>query len=122
MRCNLNSRNELNNMCFANFWLIRATFTLHCFITFQSVVNRSESRSCLRKGCTTRNYHSINSSTSSQVFLQHKLNAKFVRFFVCLFVCFLQNTSCIRKPQDISGVRTPCTLPLHPPLVKHVYR
>ena len=32
----------------------------------------------------------------------------------------LQNTSCIRKPQDISGegggVRTPCTLPLDPPL------
>ena len=35
---------------------------------------------------------------------------------------FLQNTSCIRKPQGISGgggggVRTPCTLPLDPPLV-----
>ena len=32
---------------------------------------------------------------------------------------FLQNTSCIRKPQIISGgggVRTPCTLPLDPPL------
>ena len=30
---------------------------------------------------------------------------------------FLQNTSCIRKPQVISGgVRTPCTLPLDPPL------
>ena len=31
---------------------------------------------------------------------------------------FLQNTSCIRKPQVISGrggVRTPCTLPLDPP-------
>ena len=32
-----------------------------------------------------------------------------------------QNTSCIRKPQVISevgggGVRTPCTLPLDPPL------
>ena len=34
-------------------------------------------------------------------------------------VFFLQNTSCIRKPQVISGggVRTPCTLPLNPPLV-----
>ena len=33
-------------------------------------------------------------------------------------VFFLQNTSCIRKPQVISGggVRTPCTLPLDPPL------
>ena len=31
---------------------------------------------------------------------------------------FLQNTSCIRKPQVISGgVRTPCTLPLDPPLI-----
>ena len=32
---------------------------------------------------------------------------------------FLQNTSCIRKPQAISGgggVHTPCTLPLDPPL------
>ena len=33
-------------------------------------------------------------------------------------VFFLQNTSCIRKPQVISGagVRAPCTLPLDPPL------
>ena len=34
-------------------------------------------------------------------------------------VFFLQNTSCIRKPQVISGgggVCTPCTLPLDPPL------
>ena len=38
-------------------------------------------------------------------------------------VFFLQNTSCIRKPQVISGVgggvRTPCTLPLDPPLHVH---
>ena len=36
-----------------------------------------------------------------------------------VFFFFLQNTSCIRKPQVISGgggVRTPCTLPLDPPL------
>ena len=34
------------------------------------------------------------------------------------FFLFLQNTSCIRKPRVISGrgVRTPCTLPLDPPL------
>ena len=34
---------------------------------------------------------------------------------------FWQNTSCIRKPQVISGgegVRTPCTLPLDPPLIE----
>ena len=32
-------------------------------------------------------------------------------------IFFLQNTSSIRKPQVISGgVRTPCTLPLDPPL------
>ena len=34
--------------------------------------------------------------------------------------CFLQNTSCIRKPQVISGEEggggTPCTLPLDPPM------
>ena len=32
---------------------------------------------------------------------------------------FWQNTSCIRKPQVISGgkVHTPCTLPLDPPLL-----
>ena len=40
-------------------------------------------------------------------------------------VFFLQNTSCIRKPQVISeggggGVRTPCTLPLDPPLVHYL--
>ena len=37
-------------------------------------------------------------------------------------VFFLQNTSCIRKPQVISGggVRTPCTLPLDPPLSQSV--
>ena len=38
-------------------------------------------------------------------------------------VFFLQNTSCIRKLQVISGggegVRTPCTLPLDPPLYPH---
>ena len=33
------------------------------------------------------------------------------------FFFFLENTSCIRKPQVIpGGVRTPCTLPLDPPL------
>ena len=36
------------------------------------------------------------------------------------FFFFCQNTSCIRKPQVISGggggLRTPCTLPLDPPL------
>ena len=36
---------------------------------------------------------------------------------------FLQNTSCIRKPQVIpgGGVRTPCTLPLDPPLYYMVF-
>ena len=43
-----------------------------------------------------------------------------------VFFFFLQNTSCIRKPQVISGVRggggvrTPCTLPLDPPLWRGV--
>ena len=41
--------------------------------------------------------------------------------FCFVFFFFLQNTSCIRKPQVISvGVRTPCTLPLDPALVHEV--
>ena len=39
-------------------------------------------------------------------------------------VFFLQNTSCIRKPQVISrggGVRTPCTLPLDPAMNIQTY-
>ena len=37
---------------------------------------------------------------------------------------FLQNTSCIKKPQVIlgGGVHTPCTLPLEPPLVYSLAR
>ena len=37
---------------------------------------------------------------------------------------FFQNTSCIRKLQVISrgGVRTPCTLPLDPPLTHHLLK
>ena len=31
------------------------------------------------------------------------------------FFFFLQNTSCIRKPQVRGGVHTPCALPLDPP-------
>ena len=41
-----------------------------------------------------------------------------------VFFFFFQNTSCIRKPQVISGGgggRTPCTLPLDPPLVYDFY-
>ena len=40
------------------------------------------------------------------------------------FFLFLQNTSCIRKPRVISGrgVRTPCTLPLDPPLYLKSFR
>ena len=35
-------------------------------------------------------------------------------------VFFLKNTSCIRKPQVMSGGGgTPCTLPLDPPLLYH---
>ena len=43
-------------------------------------------------------------------------------------IFFLRNTSCIRKPQVISGVgggggvRTPCTLPLDPPLNRKTSR
>ena len=66
----------------------------------RKIVNneRSESRIFFRRGCT-------------RLLLYFNTN-KPHRFF-------LQNTSCIRKPQVISGggrVRTPCTLPLDPPL------
>ena len=38
------------------------------------------------------------------------------------FLFFLQNTSCIRKPHVISGgLRTPCTLPLDPPLPTYLH-
>ena len=61
---------------------------------------------------------------------QGRIQDFFRRWFTCLllssktnkphsffFFFFLQNTSCIRKPQVISGgVRTPCTLSLDPPL------
>ena len=71
-------------------------------------VNRSPSggsRILLRRGCT-------------RLLLYFNTN-KPHRFF-----CFFwQNTSCIRKPQVISGgVRTPCTLPLDPPLSPHPRR
>ena len=40
---------------------------------------------------------------------------------ICIYI-FLHYTSCIRKPQVISGggVRTPCTLPLDPPLIREL--
>ena len=43
---------------------------------------------------------------------------EYPKVMICHSFFFLQNTSCIRKPQVISGggVRTPCTLPLDPPL------
>ena len=47
-----------------------------------------------------------------------------INHIVCFFF-FLQNTSCIREPQVISGgggVRTPCTLPLDPPLAVWTFR
>ena len=57
---------------------------------------RGGSRILFRRGCTR---------------LLLFFNSNKPRFF------FLQNTSCIRKPQVISGGgRTPCTLPLDPPL------
>ena len=58
---------------------------------------RGGSRIFFRRGCSRR---------------LHYFNANKPHFF-------LQNTSCIRKPQVISGggVRTPCTLPLDLPLL-----
>ena len=59
---------------------------------------RGRSRNFFRRGCT-RLLLNFNTSKPHSVFF------------------FSQNTSCIRKLQVISGgVRTPCTLPLDPPL------
>ena len=62
----------------------------------QHVLCRGGSRIFFRRGCT-------------RLFLYFNTNKPHSFFF--------QNTSCIRKPQVISGggVRTPCTLPLDPP-------
>ena len=60
---------------------------------------RGGSRIFFRRGCT-------------RLLLYFNTNKPHSFFF------FLQYTSCIRKPQVISGgVRTPCTLPLDPPLL-----
>ena len=68
-------------------------------------LNRGGSRIFFRRGCT-------------RLLLYFNTNKPHTCFF-------LQNTSCIRKPQVISGVRgggvrTPCTLPLDPPLLKFI--
>ena len=61
---------------------------------------RGGSRIFFRRGC-------------ARLFLYFNTNKPHSFFFFF----FLQNTSCIRKPQIVSGgVRTPCTLPLDPPL------
>ena len=69
-----------------------------------SPLSRSGSRIFSRRGCT-------------RLLLYFNTNKPHSFFF-------LQNTSCIRKPQVISGgggrVRTPCTLPLDPPLPEYI--
>ena len=65
----------------------------------RAIPGRGGSRIFFRRGCT-------------RLLLYFNTN-KPLGFF------FLENSSCIRKPQVISGgggVRTPCTLPLDPPL------
>ena len=73
----------------------KAAFTLLCCVKHYK--HRGGSRFFVRRGCT-------------RLLLYFNTNKPQNSFF-------LQNTSCIRKPQGISGgVRTPCTLPLDPPL------
>jgi len=70
------------------------------FKRFQRTDIRGGSRTFFRRGCT-------------RLLLYFNTNKPHS------FFSFLQNTSCIRKPQVISGgggVRTPCPLPLDPPL------
>ena len=66
----------------------------HVALNFLAVLGKSRggSRTFFGRGCTT----------------------------IIVFFFFLQNTSCIRKPQVISGgARTPYTLPLDPPLKRY---
>ena len=82
--------------------------TAFCSEKYLKAVNaRGGSRSFFRRGCTRLLLHLNN-------IIPHS------------FWFFLRNTSCIRKPQVISGrgggVRTLCTLPLAPPLNAEVNR
>ena len=79
--------------------IVLSIFGIDFVVTFREnkSVCRGGSRIFLRRGCT-------------RLLLYFNTNKP--------HSFFLQNTSCIRKPQVISGgVRTPCTLPLDPPLV-----
>ena len=65
-------------------------------------------------------YENVTYRGGSRIFFRRGCNRLLLYFNTNRphFFFFLQNTSCIRKPQVISGggVRTPCTLPLDPPL------
>ena len=107
----LNNRGQKDRTCWTSIqthsdelnWARRWTFhernSLSLVRLMKSSTFRGGSRIFFRRGCTRLlPYFNTNKPHS---------------FF------FWQNTSCIRKPQIISGggVRTPCTLPLDRPLV-----
>ena len=83
---------------------MRVEYSPEAYNASGTVYYRGGSRIFFRRGCT-RLYFNTNKPHS--------------------FFLILQNTSCIRKPQVISGgggggggggLRNPCTLPLDPPL------
>ena len=82
----------------------RFSFELDTFKEFATAVFRIGSRILFRRGCTTKEFLLLYFKTNKPHF------------------CFLQNTSCIRKPRVISGGggggwgAHSCTLPLDPPL------
>ena len=77
------------NYAHAHFRILSGKRTVH--------YSRGGSRFFVRRGCT-------------RLLLYFKTNKPLIVYI------FLQNLSCIRKPQVISGTRTPCTLPVDPPL------
>ena len=84
--------------------------------------------------CSEKYLKAVNARGGSRIFFRRGCTRLLFHFNTIIphsFCFFLRNTSCIRKPQVISGggggggpppVRTPCTLPLAPSLNAEVNR